>query len=116
MAIYEYRADDGELIEVVRGMKDEHPETIERDGKLYRRVWGTGVGGIGPKEYATTYKGDGPPVSHAIPRVDTSKGKEAGGVIEYAGGLKSDRRGKPIIANKADAANWSAASGYKRED
>ena len=44
MPLYEYKhLESGEIIEVFRSMKDEHPEIIEQDGKTYHRVYSVGA-------------------------------------------------------------------------
>lgn len=40
MPTYEYQSDDGAVIEEVMAMAASKPETIIRDGKTYRRVFG----------------------------------------------------------------------------
>jgi len=114
MALYQYQSEAGDVIERVRSMNDEHPEEIEVEGVVYSRVYGAGI--LPSKQYAVQHAKDDLPISHSLPSRDPTKGKQAGGVIEYRDGLTTDRKGKPIVANKADAANWEAATGFKRED
>lgn len=39
MPLYEYRSESGETIEIFLSMKDEKPESIQKNGETYKRVF-----------------------------------------------------------------------------
>ena len=106
MPVYVYRNEDGQEIEVVRSMRDPSVETVERDGKTFKRVYGNlrvnGKGGAS-NEYP-----------YGSLRL---KGQKAGNDCEkkdmvIAGVQHYD---VPIVKSKAHEANLAAKYGLVRE-
>jgi len=114
MAIYQFVNENGTIMEREYPMKDGPPEEILIDGELFARVFT--VPGISIPPNGVSHSKDKMPVSRALPRRNTKNGTdESNGVVEYRDGLKTDTLGRPLVANKADEKNWSAATGYKLE-
>ncbi|HKK52320.1 MAG TPA: hypothetical protein VKA74_12065 [Myxococcota bacterium] len=114
MATYIFQSETGERIERDFPMTEGPPESVEHEGQRYRRVFT--VPGMKVPDYGVQYADQKLPVSRALPRRKTSEGTERGGIIEYRDGLRTDREGRPIVANKADEKNWIAKTGYTKED
>lgn len=39
MPIYEYQSDDGEIIEAIYSIKEDRPESVEKDGKVFKKIF-----------------------------------------------------------------------------
>lgn len=105
MPIYEYRADDGEMIEEFRSMNAEHPETIERDGKLFHRVYGNHY--VNGMEHVTY-----PYASKVL--AGTEAGRDCRAAVVPVG-RKGHKARLPIVESPQHERNLMAKHGLERE-
>lgn len=97
MPVYEYRAEDGETMELLLPMADEKPTFIERDGKRFDRVYGAAI------DAGTLAKVHGYPyASRQLPK--------------NMQGVKCDRRGHPIVRSSRHEKELGARFGALGRD
>lgn len=116
MAAYDFQADDGEIIEEHFPMRGDIPETVERSGKVFRRVFSPGIAAR-VKRYDTKLPHDDLPLARTLPTRDVTEGvaKDCGGrtIVEYPDGGRSDADGVRIIADRKDRERELRATGFK---
>lgn len=101
--IYEFQADDGEIIQENFPMKfcPEIGTPLVRDGKTYKRIFSRGGLLFNDAQVATTV--------HGYPRTDVTlpKGDDVGGGM--------DPEGRPIIRSQAHEREVMARYGMRRD-
>lgn len=119
MPIYQYQSADGRTIDRYYCMRDEKPERIV-DGRVeYRRVFSAPAIAVSKGHEVQIAPGSRLPISRSVGlRKDGIVRSERHGrevVNTHADGMKTDGRGRPIIANRKDrdrVKRWARGNGY----
>ena len=98
MPEYVYRSGDGVETSLILTMSDDHPETVEENGTVYRRVYGN-------------CQINGNPVSARYPVASTSLPRNLPGWEKHSG----YHQGKPIVRHKQDADRIEKQYGYEKD-